>query len=364
MKLSFCEGTINGKPARILLDGGAQGLFVNSKYIKHDQRQGPTIPVVCAFSEKHDCHRTSVDLNCPYYKGSASAYYRSDVLYDALLGRIPGTKQFPGTLEPIELDKTPHKAALKHHELTDVNDLTKQSICPQRKEICPLESNGEIEYLLPDSVTLRRAQQECPTLEFARNNIGKELQSGENAIISERSGLLYQDHETNEGIVHKLIVPAKFRRMVMYAGHTIPLSGHIAHEITYRRIARHYTWPNMTNDVKLYVRNCCTCQMSGYSSRPELHPTEVTNLADNTTSQDFTERLPLTPAQVSLLVSNKDPLGPSIEEVTPKDHVIDPESTTENQLSMKILLQKLNDILKRFCSKPNIGNRLTTKSLR
>ena len=44
--------------------------------------------------------------------------------------------------------------------------------------------------------------------------------------------------------------------------HDSPLSGHPGRESTRELLARKYTWPDMTQDVRRFVRNCNTCGKS------------------------------------------------------------------------------------------------------
>ena len=97
-------------------------------------------------------------------------------------------------------------------------------------------------------------------------------------------------------IKYRLVVPMKFRRPVMYIGHTIPLSGHRALATTLSRISRNFVWPNMT-DVKSYLRNCHVCQISGYSHKPRAYLMQVAKLADSPFSRvsvDLIGPLPVT----------------------------------------------------------------------
>ena len=98
-------------------------------------------------------------------------------------------------------------------------------------------------------------------------------------------------------IKYRLAVPLKFRRLVMYTGHTIPLSGHRALATTLSRISHNFVWPNMTDDIKLYVQNCHVCQISGYGHKPRAYPMQVAKMADSPffrVSVDLIRPLPVT----------------------------------------------------------------------
>ena len=74
--LMTCYGQINGQPARIVLDTGASGLFVNKKFLK-SQALGPKHNVSCTFADSHECHSAVVELDCPISKVLHPRLYRS-----------------------------------------------------------------------------------------------------------------------------------------------------------------------------------------------------------------------------------------------------------------------------------------------
>ena len=49
---------------------------------------------------------------------------------------------------------------------------------------------------------------------------------------------------------------------MIHSIHDSPLSGHLGRESTQELLAREYTWPGMTQDVRRFVRNCNTCGKS------------------------------------------------------------------------------------------------------
>ena len=52
------------------------------------------------------------------------------------------------------------------------------------------------------------------------------------------------------------------RMRLIQSIHDSPLSGHLSRESTRELLAREYTWPSMTQDVRRFVRNCNTCVKS------------------------------------------------------------------------------------------------------
>ena len=57
----------------------------------------------------------------------------------------------------------------------------------------------------------------------------------------------------------QLIVPEILRKEILYLGHDIPTSGHLATERMVERLKRNFYWPKMTESVARYVQQCDKC---------------------------------------------------------------------------------------------------------
>ena len=104
--LNTCDGTLNKHDVSVLLDSGAEGIFVDRKFVPDDQLTGKMVSVKQAEGPpllRPLCH---VQLNCPYFQGSYLAVALENPTYDVYLGQVPGPKPFPGT-----------KAAAAQHSL-------------------------------------------------------------------------------------------------------------------------------------------------------------------------------------------------------------------------------------------------------
>ena len=87
-------------------------------------------------------------------------------------------------------------------------------------------------------------------------------------------GVLY----VRDGEKQRLVVPKSCRHMVLELAHTIPWSGHLAHQKTYQRISSRFFWPSMYTDVMTFCKTCPTCQYTSTvrkSDRAPLYPLPV-----------------------------------------------------------------------------------------
>lgn len=62
--------------------------------------------------------------------------------------------------------------------------------------------------------------------------------------------------------VVQIVVPLKFREVVMKAAHD-NLAGHTGVKKTYHRILCHFFWPRLKKDVAAFIQSCHTCQLTG-----------------------------------------------------------------------------------------------------
>ena len=83
-----CHGTINGTAAVVVLDTGAQGLFVDNRYVTKDQYTGKSVWV--QFPEGQPVRRpvAHINLDCEFYDGRAPAVALEAPPQPLYLGRV------------------------------------------------------------------------------------------------------------------------------------------------------------------------------------------------------------------------------------------------------------------------------------
>ncbi|KAI1676164.1 rve domain containing protein [Pyrenophora tritici-repentis] len=104
------------------------------------------------------------------------------------------------------------------------------------------------------------------------------------------------------------------RTGVIQVAHLSLLSGHPGREETYRIVAREWYWPNLSNDIRRFVRNCDLCRKStpwrdgryGY-----LRPLPVPSRTWQHLTVDFITGLPPSQGKTNLMVV-KDRLGKGV----------------------------------------------------
>lgn len=62
----------------------------------------------------------------------------------------------------------------------------------------------------------------------------------------------------------RLFIPVEtdFRELLLSEFHNSPMGGHFGVKATLSHLAASFAWPQMAKDVKLFVKNCTTCQQN------------------------------------------------------------------------------------------------------
>ncbi len=58
-----------------------------------------------------------------------------------------------------------------------------------------------------------------------------------------------------QGPETKMVVPQKFRDLVLHLGHSVPWVGHLGRQKTTARISPHFFWHNLRRDVDEFFRS-------------------------------------------------------------------------------------------------------------
>ena len=117
--LQTCEGELNGHQVTILLDSGAEGIFVDRALVHDSQFTGETVQV--KWPEGAPVHRPlcRVYINCPYYTGTYLAVALNQPAQSVYLGHVPGSLPFPGNAAAKEFDKALQNMLPQSPESTD-----------------------------------------------------------------------------------------------------------------------------------------------------------------------------------------------------------------------------------------------------
>ena len=110
---------------------------------------------------------------------------------------------------------------------------------------------------------MKRLQASDSTLKGIREVVeAHELKSG--VGFFRKNGLLYRRWEPKgrdkDMFVEQLVLPQKYRNIVMKLAHGIPLAGHLGKNQSTDRVLQQFYWPTVHRDVARYCQSCASCQ--------------------------------------------------------------------------------------------------------
>ena len=347
--LQTCEGELNGHAVTILLDSGAEGIFVDRRLIPESQLTGETVQVQWPEGDPVTRPLARVNIHCPYYTGTYLAVALNNPAQAVYLGQIYGSKPFPGTaaakvLESSLLEMLPPPPASIDVLGSDVDALctpdvqaqgqtskSGDTVPPQGGELgtasSPLTSaavqtrsgsRGPDKETLqaplppefePQDPLLSRAQfaedqKACPTLsswhQLAQE--GQEKVQRKGACITKflyKRELLYQQTTMRGQETSRLCIPECHKRQVLYIAHHNPLAGHRGLSRTLAHIERSFVWPFMRGDVERYVHSCHICQITAPRGTAKA-PMGITKLSEQPFARVAVDILgPINPSSAS-----------------------------------------------------------------
>ncbi|XP_078250271.1 uncharacterized protein LOC144589471 [Pogona vitticeps] len=88
------------------------------------------------------------------------------------------------------------------------------------------------------------------------------------ARFREKKGILYRETLMNiskggDGIRSQLVVPEKYRPMILQRGHSDMFAAHLGVNKTQQRITQNFYWPEIGKQIKEFCKQCDVCQRQG-----------------------------------------------------------------------------------------------------
>ena len=292
-KLKVTKGILNEREVTVLLDCGADSIFIAKRLVSPEDYTGETRRTRTATQVIPGCPVARINFRCPYYDGGETCgVVLDDPPYDVLLGKVRGTSSFeeepPRVFQPpvhpdlpiensnaedsAEATARPESEREKDHDTTNCQVMTRS----QQKAAQPLNPDDVLDSPisndpcpsvpskpLPNAQEFGQAQRDCPSLRKLRLQARSKTESyergGAMSQIKEDGGVFTRIYLRNGIQQEQLLVPTQFRKEVLQLAHENPLSGHFGIDKTKERIQREFYWPQMEQDVKSFVLQCTTC---------------------------------------------------------------------------------------------------------
>ena len=296
----YCHGRLNDQDVQIILDTGAEGIFVDRSLVNDADLTGKTVEI--RFAEgppvrRPCCH---VQLQCPYYNGKAPAIALENPATPVYLGRVKSLEPFfksaaydqaiarwnqrvPATLDAPQDRLNVCDSTVPPGDTADVQLCGPVTTRSTERDLSPAPlPEDPPRNPLHNKEEFRIQQENCPTLKLwldhARKKESFTARGGQVVQFVFQEGLLYRQSTKQGQQETTLCIPKTLRQQVMYIGHHNPLSGHRGPTKTYTRIQRHFVWPKMRSKIERYVASCHECQVTSLRATPKA-PMGVTKLS-------------------------------------------------------------------------------------
>ncbi|XP_062590636.1 uncharacterized protein LOC134252230 [Saccostrea cucullata] len=249
--MPLSAGYVEGHPVTLLRDSGCRNIVVRKSLVKEENFTGRQETCVLADNTRIVVPVAKVVIDSPYVSGEYECWCMENPVFDLIIGEVENARK-PHDPDP----------EWKPNTITAVE--TRQQVKEKQKKYKPLK----VPDIVKDEINtddILREQQSDPSLETARRYAQEGRTSRDGKVKwFEKNGLLYREYvsaEKDGGKTYsQLIVPSKFRHIVMKLAHESIMSGHLAISRTISRILSEFFWPGMQSEIKRFCRSCDTCQ--------------------------------------------------------------------------------------------------------
>ena len=193
--------------------------------------------------------RTFVDT--PYLVGEVEAWCMEQPMYVLIIDNINDAR------EPSNPDKNWELGAVR----------TRQQVRNAQKPYPKLKVPDAVKDISPDDI--KHEQNQDITLSKVRKltQDWTIVEGKHNSTMSyvERNSLIYIDGFSplrfqNGKPFMQLVVPLKYRNIVLKLAHESIMTGHMSMSRTVSRVLSEFSWPGVQADTKRYCRSCDICQ--------------------------------------------------------------------------------------------------------
>ena len=249
------KGCVGDKVITVLRDTGCSGAVIRKELVLDAQKTGQIQRCLLADGSYVDAEVAEVHVDTPYYTGNVVAWCFDSPSYDLILGNIKGVRKpdepnlsWIHSIEAVAAVET--RSQLKQKQLS-----YKALKVPEALHDVSLED-------------MLREQKEDESLRklwsMAESGKEKPFSDGGMTKMYVKKNLLYRQFSSpkvsNGKVFRQLVVPRKFRTLVMRLAHESLMSGHLGVKKTVDRVLAEFHWPGVQADIRRFCRSCDICQ--------------------------------------------------------------------------------------------------------
>ncbi|CAC5398409.1 unnamed protein product [Mytilus coruscus] len=250
--LEIVKGTVEGKPVSVLRDNGSSTVFVHGSLVEGMERTGKMKDIWLADGSVRNCEEVWINVTTPYISGSVLALVLDIPFADLVIGNYVNTSVPKDVCtEKVEnggnyIDQDTYQAVqtrVKKKQEDEKEEKIQVSIDKLNKHVTDnilpqvgkMYSRDELKLAKADDQSLNKVRS------LVQENPGKQL-----SYFIMKSGILYREYVApGEEEIYQVVLPQKYRAIVLELAHDIPLSGHLGIKKTRDRILHHYFWPDV-----------------------------------------------------------------------------------------------------------------------
>ena len=244
-EMSTVQGFLGEKPVEVLRDTGCSGVIVSKDLVPESAYTGRSQTMVMVDYSSRVVPEVKVSIDTPYYKGEVLALCVEKTLVGLIIGNIPGARERNNP----DINWVPALAVATRAQAR------REGVTNKLKTPSIIDIN-----INPEQV--RKAQKEDVSLTTTRSRCEANETIGK-ATFFKRNDLLYRKFSSpnvEQGkIFEQLIVPERYRELVMQLAHESILTGHWSVTSSVHKVLSEYYWPGIYRDVKRYVQSCEVC---------------------------------------------------------------------------------------------------------
>ncbi|XP_052691254.1 uncharacterized protein LOC128169132 [Crassostrea angulata] len=260
--VAFCEtempvvkGCVGNKLVTVLRDTGCSGAVIRRELVNDDQLTGTSQRCKLADGRIIDSDVARIDVDTPYFTGSVDAWCFDSPSYDLILGNIRGVRK-PHEPNPAWIHSVENIAAVE----------TRAQLKKKQSPYKPLKVPEAIRDVSPEDILQEQRNDETlkKLWSLAESGQLKHFSDGGFSKMCERKQMLFREFcspKVSSGkLFRQLIVPRKYRTIVMRIAQETLMGGHLGSKKTTDRVVSEFYWPGIQSDIRRFCRSCDVCQ--------------------------------------------------------------------------------------------------------
>ncbi|XP_072019070.1 uncharacterized protein [Amphiura filiformis] len=296
-------GTVNGQNVKVKLDTACDQTVVDKKFVEPYQYQKKPVKLKGLIG-RVTLPMARVWLDCEYFTGWVKAAVKSNSPKHVVLGmdvfEKAGLEVLITTRSKAKEEKREEKEAAE-----SLNEVSLTS--PDMKSEEKGSQSETVEETSDDPIwadfqpnELKKLQLEDITLAGIRDRVVPIDEIEQHRVCCYwQDGILYRKWSSTKSphtVEKQIVVPEKYRSLLLKLAHDIPMSGHQGVERTKDRLLASFYWPGIFACVANYCKTCHVCQMvkSISQDKAPLCPLPIIDEPFKRVAIDIVGPLPLT----------------------------------------------------------------------